>query len=73
MNEQVIPKAKKSVALSGTVAGNTALCTVGRTGTSPPPPYPAEKDCDDIADFSPASGMTVAPGNSTREASTTSA
>jgi 2-methylcitrate synthase len=26
------PKAKKSVALSGTVAGNTALCTVGRTG-----------------------------------------
>ena len=30
--EQVLPKAKKSVALSGTVAGNTALCTVGRTG-----------------------------------------
>ncbi|MGQ0800287.1 MAG: bifunctional 2-methylcitrate synthase/citrate synthase [Pseudomarimonas sp.] len=27
-----LPKAKKSVALSGTVAGNTALCTVGRTG-----------------------------------------
>ena len=26
------PRAKKSVALSGTVAGNTALCTVGRTG-----------------------------------------
>ncbi len=26
------PKAKKSVALSGTEAGNTALCTVGRTG-----------------------------------------
>ena len=26
------PKAKKSVALSGFVAGNTALCTVGRTG-----------------------------------------
>ena len=25
-------KAKKSVALSGVVAGNTALCTVGRTG-----------------------------------------
>ena len=24
--------AKKSVALSGVVAGNTALCTVGRTG-----------------------------------------
>jgi 2-methylcitrate synthase len=26
------PKAKKSVALSGVAAGNTALCTVGRTG-----------------------------------------
>ena len=26
------PKLKKSVALSGVVAGNTALCTVGRTG-----------------------------------------
>jgi 2-methylcitrate synthase len=26
------PKPKKSVALSGTVAGNTAICTVGRTG-----------------------------------------
>jgi 2-methylcitrate synthase len=26
------PKAKKSVALSGVVAGNTALCSVGRTG-----------------------------------------
>jgi len=26
------PKPKKSVALSGTTAGNTALCTVGRTG-----------------------------------------
>jgi 2-methylcitrate synthase len=26
------PKAKKSVALSGVVAGNTALCTVGRSG-----------------------------------------
>ena len=32
MSEQVLPKAKKSVALSGTVAGNTAICTVGRTG-----------------------------------------
>ena len=32
MTEQVLPKAKKSVALSGTVAGNTAICTVGRTG-----------------------------------------
>ena len=34
MNEpkQILPKAKKSVALSGTVAGNTAICTVGRTG-----------------------------------------
>ncbi|MCU7919234.1 MAG: 2-methylcitrate synthase [Candidatus Thiodiazotropha sp. (ex Epidulcina cf. delphinae)] len=29
---QVLPKAKKSVALSGTAAGNTAICTVGRTG-----------------------------------------
>ena len=26
------PKAKKSVALSGVIAGNTALCSVGRTG-----------------------------------------
>ena len=34
MNESVAatPKPKKSVALSGIVAGNTALCTVGRTG-----------------------------------------
>ena len=32
MSEQVLPKAKKSVALSGTAAGNTALCTVGRSG-----------------------------------------
>src|SRR6476659_10532475 len=30
--EQALPKPKKSVALSGTVAGNTALCTVGRSG-----------------------------------------
>ncbi|PCJ40153.1 MAG: 2-methylcitrate synthase [SAR86 cluster bacterium] len=30
--EQALPKAKKSVALSGVVAGNTAICTVGRTG-----------------------------------------
>jgi 2-methylcitrate synthase len=30
--EPVLPKAKKSVALSGTPAGNTALCTVGRSG-----------------------------------------
>src|SRR3546814_12767992 len=28
----VAPKPKKSVALSGVVAGNTALCTVGRSG-----------------------------------------
>ena len=28
----VLPKPKKSVALSGTSAGNTALCTVGRSG-----------------------------------------
>lgn len=33
MNTEVLlPKAKKSVALSGTAAGNTALCTVGRSG-----------------------------------------
>ena len=32
MSEQTLPKAKKSVALSGTAAGNTALCTVGRSG-----------------------------------------
>ena len=30
--EQILPKAKKSVALSGVAAGNTAVCTVGRTG-----------------------------------------
>ena len=30
--EQTLPKPKKSVALSGTAAGNTALCTVGRSG-----------------------------------------
>ncbi|HET7557926.1 MAG TPA: 2-methylcitrate synthase [Rhodanobacteraceae bacterium] len=29
---QVLPKAKKSVALSGVAAGNTSLCTVGRSG-----------------------------------------
>ncbi|HET7778625.1 MAG TPA: 2-methylcitrate synthase [Rudaea sp.] len=29
---QILPKPKKSVALSGVAAGNTALCTVGRTG-----------------------------------------
>jgi 2-methylcitrate synthase len=33
MNETShLPKPKKSVALSGVAAGNTALCTVGRTG-----------------------------------------
>ncbi|RQW29232.1 2-methylcitrate synthase [Rhodobacteraceae bacterium CH30] len=32
MTEVVIGKPKKSVALSGVAAGNTALCTVGRTG-----------------------------------------
>jgi 2-methylcitrate synthase len=32
MSEHALPKPKKSVALSGTAAGNTALCTVGRTG-----------------------------------------
>ncbi|HEY3521682.1 MAG TPA: 2-methylcitrate synthase [Rhodanobacteraceae bacterium] len=31
-NAQVLPRAKKSVALSGVAAGNTALCTVGRSG-----------------------------------------
>ena len=30
--ESTLPKPKKSVALSGTIAGNTAVCTVGRTG-----------------------------------------
>jgi 2-methylcitrate synthase len=30
--ENTLPKPKKSVALSGTIAGNTAVCTVGRTG-----------------------------------------
>src|SRR5688500_701395 len=34
MNEAAtnLPKPKKSVALSGVAAGNTAICTVGRTG-----------------------------------------
>jgi citrate synthase len=33
MSEQsTAPKPKKSVALSGVAAGNTALCTVGRSG-----------------------------------------
>lgn len=31
-NTPATPKPKKSVALSGVAAGNTALCTVGRTG-----------------------------------------
>ncbi len=31
-DETTLPKPKKSVALSGTIAGNTAICTVGRTG-----------------------------------------
>src|SRR3546814_12801118 len=31
-NQSSAPRAKKSVALSGTAAGNTALCTVGRSG-----------------------------------------
>ena len=31
-NTTTLPKPKKSVALSGTPAGNTALCTVGRSG-----------------------------------------
>jgi 2-methylcitrate synthase len=32
MNDTTAAKPKKSVALSGVVAGNTAICTVGRTG-----------------------------------------
>jgi 2-methylcitrate synthase len=32
MSEAMAPKPKKSVALSGVPAGNTALCTVGRSG-----------------------------------------
>src|SRR5919204_702806 len=32
VDKAVTPRPKKSVALSGVVAGNTALCTVGRTG-----------------------------------------
>jgi len=32
ITETVVQKVKKSVALSGVVAGNTAVCTVGRTG-----------------------------------------
>lgn len=32
LSQATTPKPKKSVALSGTVAGNTAICTVGRTG-----------------------------------------
>ncbi|MSQ54702.1 MAG: 2-methylcitrate synthase [Betaproteobacteria bacterium] len=31
-DDAALPKPKKSVALSGTAAGNTALCTVGRSG-----------------------------------------
>jgi 2-methylcitrate synthase len=32
MTEPILPKPKKSVALSGVAAGNTEICTVGRTG-----------------------------------------
>jgi len=32
MSADTAPKTKKSVALSGVIAGNTALCTVGRSG-----------------------------------------
>ena len=32
MTEATAFKPKKSVALSGTAAGNTAICTVGKTG-----------------------------------------
>ena len=31
-NQQTVGKPKKSVALSGVAAGNTALCSVGRSG-----------------------------------------
>src|ERR687883_1386943 len=31
-SDTAAPRPKKSVALSGVAAGNTALCTVGRTG-----------------------------------------
>ena len=31
-SDQALPRAKKSVALSGTAAGNTAICTVGHSG-----------------------------------------
>jgi len=30
--EAAAPRVKKSVALSGVIAGNSAVCTVGRTG-----------------------------------------
>ena len=33
MTESVLPKPKKSVALSGVAAGTSAICTVGKTGT----------------------------------------
>ena len=36
--QSTLPKPKKSVALSGTPAGNTALCTVGRSGNDLLPP-----------------------------------
>jgi len=48
-------KPKKSVALSGTVAGNTALCTVGRTGNDlhyrgyDIMDFAAESDFEDVA------------------------
>src|ERR1700710_1285575 len=32
MSETPLPKPKKSVALSGVAAGNTALCSVGKSG-----------------------------------------
>ena len=32
IRETVAPKVKKSVALAGVIAGNSAVCTVGRTG-----------------------------------------
>ena len=46
MTDQILPRTKKSVALSGTVAGNTSICTVGRTGND------LHYRGFDIADFS---------------------
>jgi hypothetical protein len=34
LREGELPRAKKSVALSGVVAGDTAICSVGRAATT---------------------------------------